>query len=254
MPNRFLKESIKRSPQIDALSWFEEVVFYRLLVTVDDFGRYYGDPQLLKNDLFPRKNSITTKSIEDAIRRLEERELLTSYVVDGAAYVFLNTWLKHNKPRAKASKFPSPEDAEEGSANICKHLQTSANKCLQMLPYSYSNSYSYSYSRESAGAQAPTHAPALTREGVKPFGKFKNVMLTAEEHDKLLAELPDAGGRIDQFSAKLKAKGYTYNDHYAALLLWYDEDQKAAASGGSFDVDDFFKAALERTYGKEKDT
>ena len=42
MPNRILKESICRSEEIDSLSWFEEVLFYRLIVICDDFGRYDG--------------------------------------------------------------------------------------------------------------------------------------------------------------------------------------------------------------------
>lgn len=37
MPNRIIKESIKSSPQIDELSWFEEVLYYRLIVTADDY-------------------------------------------------------------------------------------------------------------------------------------------------------------------------------------------------------------------------
>ena len=32
MPNRIIKESICRSEEIDSLSWFEEVLFYRLIV------------------------------------------------------------------------------------------------------------------------------------------------------------------------------------------------------------------------------
>ena len=44
MPNRIIKESIKRSPKIDSLSWFDEVVFYRMIVTADDYGRLDGRP------------------------------------------------------------------------------------------------------------------------------------------------------------------------------------------------------------------
>ena len=62
MPNRILKESIKRSPQIDSLTWFEEVVFYRLMVTADDYGCTDGRVVVLKNDLFPTKDTITKKN------------------------------------------------------------------------------------------------------------------------------------------------------------------------------------------------
>ena len=72
MPNRVIKESIKRSPQIDALTWFEEVVFYRLMVTADDYGCMDARPVLLKNELFPTKENITKKSIEDAVNECVE--------------------------------------------------------------------------------------------------------------------------------------------------------------------------------------
>ena len=38
MPNRILKENICVSDDIDRLTWFQEVLFYRLLVNCDDFG------------------------------------------------------------------------------------------------------------------------------------------------------------------------------------------------------------------------
>ena len=59
MGNRILKESICTSNEIDALTWFEEVLFYRLIVSADDYGVYYADPILLAHTLFPRKENIT---------------------------------------------------------------------------------------------------------------------------------------------------------------------------------------------------
>ena len=44
MPNRIIKESVCRSDSIDSLSWFEEVLFYRLIVVCDDYGRFDGRP------------------------------------------------------------------------------------------------------------------------------------------------------------------------------------------------------------------
>ena len=37
MPNRIIRESICTSDSVDKLSWFEEVLFYRLIVNCDDF-------------------------------------------------------------------------------------------------------------------------------------------------------------------------------------------------------------------------
>ena len=69
MPNRIIKESICRSEEIDSLSWFEEVLFYRLIVTCDDFGRYDGRAKIIKGSCFPLKD-ITEKDIDKALGRL----------------------------------------------------------------------------------------------------------------------------------------------------------------------------------------
>lgn len=236
MPNRFIKESIKRSPQIDKLTWFEEVVFYRLIVTADDYGRYYGNPIVLRNDLFPTKESITKKSIEDALRRLAAQGLIIVYEADGEQYVALTTWKDHQSTRAAHSKFPDP------SASNCKQMfsnvfnpQANENKCSA---YSYSNSYSYSYSERE-------NAPAHARGELKPYGKFENVMLSETEHAALQELIPGATDYIERFSAKIAAKGYKYDNHYAAIVSWYIDDKKDDPES-SFDVDDFFQAALER--------
>lgn len=110
MPNRVIKESIKRSPEIDRLTWFEEVVFYRLLVTADDYGCLDGRIIVLKHELFPTKESVTKKSIEDAIAALVSAGLLCPYTVSGMPYLFFPTWEKHQRVRNKHRKYPEPPE------------------------------------------------------------------------------------------------------------------------------------------------
>lgn len=132
MPNRVIKESIKRSPQIDSLTWFEEVVFYRLIVTADDYGCIDGRPVLIKNELFPTRENVTRKSVEDAITKLVAVGLLFQYEFEGRPYLAFPTWEKHQRIRNKHRKYPAPPDDIHLSAGRC---QTSANR----LPESESN-------------------------------------------------------------------------------------------------------------------
>lgn len=108
MPNRILKESIKTSAQVDALSWFEEVVFYRLMVTADDYGCVDGRTILLRNELFPTKDTVTKKAVEDAITHLTSVGLLCRYTVNGMPYLLFPTWEKHQRVRNKRRKYPEP--------------------------------------------------------------------------------------------------------------------------------------------------
>lgn len=117
MPNRVIKESIKRSDQIDSLTWFEEVVFYRLIVTADDYGCVDGRPVLLKNELFPTREDVTKKSIENAIAKLVSVGLLESYTVSGMPYLSFPTWEKHQRIRNKHRKYPEKERADTCQSN-----------------------------------------------------------------------------------------------------------------------------------------
>ena len=112
MPNRIIKETICTSDSLEGLSWFEEVFFYRLLVTVDDFGRFDGRPAILKSRMFPLK-TVSDKQVNDAIEKLKEAGLLTTYFVDGKPYIQITTWAEHQRIRNSRKKYPSPEEADE---------------------------------------------------------------------------------------------------------------------------------------------
>lgn len=114
MPNRILKESVCTSDSIDALSWFEEVLFYRLITKCDDYGRYDGRAAIIKGNCFPLKD-ITNRDIEKALNKLSAVGLVRAYEVQGRPYLQLVTWEQHQQIRAKKSKYPSCE-------NICNQM------------------------------------------------------------------------------------------------------------------------------------
>lgn len=131
MPNRILKESIRISDSIDRLSWFEEVLFYRLIVSCDDYGRYDGRPAIIKNMLFPLKENLTLQTVTKAINNLASAELVVLYEFEGKPYLYLPGWNEHQAVRAKKSKFPAPEDGVITHEIICKHMQADESKCLR---------------------------------------------------------------------------------------------------------------------------
>ena len=128
MPNRILKESICTSDEIDSLSAFQETVFYRLIVTCDDFGRMDARPKILASKLFPLKD-IRAAQIEDALRALTSAELVTLYTVDGKPFLQMNTWDKHQQRRANSSKYPAPSDGVIADDISCKQMISDDSKC-----------------------------------------------------------------------------------------------------------------------------
>ena len=123
MPNRILKESIRESDSIDALNWFQEVLFYRLIVSCDDYGRFDGRTSVIKNRLFPLKEDLTLKNVADAIQKLVSVGLVVLYEHDGKPFLYLPSWTAHQNVRAKRSKYPEP-------VTICDNVNTSASRCI----------------------------------------------------------------------------------------------------------------------------
>ena len=132
MPNRIIKESICRSEEIDSLSWFEEVLFYRLIVTCDDFGRYDGRAKIIKGSCFPLKD-ITEKDIDKALGRLSAVGLVRVYEAQGRPYLQLVTWADHQRIRNQKSKYPGfSEDCELLTFDSKgQQIKTSDNKCVR---------------------------------------------------------------------------------------------------------------------------
>lgn len=150
MPNRILKESICASENIDQLSQFAEITFYRLMVNCDDYGRMDARPKILKSRLFPLKE-VSNDQITGALGELQKAELITAYSVDGKPYLQMRTWDKHQQVRAKKSKYPSPDDKDMQTFDInCNQMISNDNKCPRnpIQSESLSESLSLSESNE----------------------------------------------------------------------------------------------------------
>ena len=131
MPNRIIKESICRSDTIDSLSWFEEVLFYRLIVVCDDYGRFDGRAAIIKGSCFPLKD-VTVKQINESLDKLVSVGLVRVYEAQGRPYLQMSTWEMHQQIRAKKSKFPAPDET-------CNHMISDDIKCPRNPIQSESN-------------------------------------------------------------------------------------------------------------------
>jgi hypothetical protein len=125
LPTRYLKPGIRDSEAIDAVSAQAECLFYRLLVTVDDFGRFDARPSMVKAACFPIKDSVSAADCERLLSSLSAHGLIVVYVCDGKPYLQMCKW--DNQARAKVSKYPAPSDG-------CAQVHTSVRKPCTLLP------------------------------------------------------------------------------------------------------------------------
>ena len=112
MPNRIIKESVCVSEQINQLTPFEEVFFYRLLVNCDDYGCFDARERVVSSRLFPLRD-VKTTDIAKALKRLEAVGLIRLYSVDGRPFLFVCKWAEHQRLRVSKHKYPTPENADD---------------------------------------------------------------------------------------------------------------------------------------------
>jgi hypothetical protein len=78
------------------------------------------------------------------------------------------------------------------------------------------------------------------------YGEFNNVLLTDDEYAKV-QDLPCYEKLINSLSIYIASKGNKYKSHYHTLLSWSRRNNEGNENS-TFDADEFFEAALKRTY------
>ena len=155
MPNRIIKESICYSESIAKLGWFDEVLFYRLIVLADDYGVFDGRPAIIKGRAFPLKD-VTVAQIEASLSKLGTAGMVTLYKVGGKPYLQLEGWGAHQQIRAKRRKYPSIDDAEEHDIKCNQLISNDSNCNVESESESESES-----NPKREGAKLPSLSPLL---------------------------------------------------------------------------------------------
>lgn len=263
MPNRIIKETICTSDNVDGLSWFQEVVFYRLMVQCDDFGRMDARPAILKARMFPLKENVTVGEIEAAVDKLHEAELIDLYIVNGKPFLQMRTWEKHQRIRAKISKHPSPEEGK--IVTRASDLLTNDSKLLSFAPVIQSNPIQ--------SESNPNPNPLIASKVVAYLNDKTNCRYSdkAKATLDLIAERMREGFTEEDFMTVIDKKaaewmGTEWQKYLRPVTLFGDKfetylneeiapkksDKKPhETETHSFETDDFFAAALEKTYGGE---
>ena len=121
MPNIVIKESIRTSKKVNALSDFEFRLWLYLITYVDDYGRGSADPELIKNLVFPRRKGITEQQIQKALDSLANTGMVILYEYDEEPFLYFPNWDKHQRIQSKKSKFPDPSDGNISPSSTVDH-------------------------------------------------------------------------------------------------------------------------------------
>lgn len=124
MPNRIISSGILTSESLSQLTWFEQCVFFKLLVLADDYGRYDGRPAVIRGQAFSLHN-VTNADIQAALSRLAAVGIVSNYEVDGRPYLQLEHWGKYQRLRNSKAKYPAPPDSAADCSESCDSRRNS---------------------------------------------------------------------------------------------------------------------------------
>jgi hypothetical protein len=116
MPNRILRDWTD-SYKIASISGNAEIFFVRLIMKVDDYGRFFSDKRLLKSLLFPLKPDIRESDISRWLTECEKSGLITLYSVANKEYVQIEDFKQ--TLRQKKERFPSPKKPATHPHSTC---------------------------------------------------------------------------------------------------------------------------------------
>lgn len=128
MPNRIIKESICDNERIASLKDFEFRLWVGLITQADDAGRGDARPQIIKGRVFPLRDQVTLKNIDDGLHALESTGLITLYTVGGRLFFWFPGWAEHQRVRDSRPKYPGPEEADAPAA-VCGDPPRDAARC-----------------------------------------------------------------------------------------------------------------------------
>lgn len=224
MPSRIIREGILTSDRVDRLTEPAEVFYRRLMSVVDDFGRYFGKPSLLRSACYPLRVDVVG---EDLINRhlaeCIDAGLILAY--DHASKPYLQMVDFKQQVRAKDSKFPAPP-GEMQSKCAADAQQVKSNAHLDGVVVVVGNVSEGGDGGEGRVARQSRKTPLPAGFAISPA-----VQLWAAERGFTQLE-----ARLEDFIGKAKAKGYTYVDWDHAFMNavrndWADLARKGAKRG-----------------------
>lgn len=206
MPTRVIRDGILTSERVDALSFAEEVFYRRLQSVVDDYGRFYAHPSLVRAACYPLKlNKVSDSDIGKWLTACVNAALVRVYPAkDGKRYLEI---LDFGQRVQSKSKFPEPDGTVTDSTVI--HGDTPEKTALVGVGVGVENVVD---SPRKRGKQPKVAMP----EG---FGISARVQAWADQkgHTRLQE-------RLEHFIGKCRANGYTYADWDEAFMSAIRDD------------------------------
>ena len=136
MPNRVIRDSILTSRQVGQLDWFQQALLVRLILSCDDYGRYFAAPDIIRNRFFCIYPGVTQDQVTEGMERLEELGFIITYRVEGELYCAFPQWSKYQVCRTRREIYPAPPPEAPGQElkNFAPEFHEAKRNSIETAP------------------------------------------------------------------------------------------------------------------------
>lgn len=164
------------SLRMDGLSAEAERLFMRIIMKADDYGRFHGEPRLLKAACFPLADSVLSSQIPPWISELSAKGLVVEYEADGRKLLAIPNY--GQRLRTSRAKFlPMPGEPVDWLPHFGS-LQPPADNCPQLAdncPQLPATSRNFPPEGKGSGREAEYETETETEHPPSPQGDFRLV-------------------------------------------------------------------------------
>ena len=227
MPERMLRDWTD-SEAVDKISWQAECLFVRLIMKADDFGRYHGNPKLLRSLLFPLKDGLRDADISRWIAECETAGLLRVYTDKVSGKPFIEIRKFGQRLRTKKARFP---DENGNLSATCGKVPQNAAECGRM-PQSAEDCRNVRLEEEGEVEEEKERVNARAREGVwqeaerirETFPRVGNIHEDCRAIvDAIQREADKPGGSVDSALELIRDSVQKYAD---SVSKWPPQKRK----------------------------
>lgn len=198
--------SIAYDKELNSLSDFAQLLFFKILPHTDDFGRFDGDVEVIKARVDPLGRKKIDK-YESAIQEICEAGLMLCY---------------SNGTGKRVIQY-KPATFDRINAFLIKQRTDEEYKA-------YMDSYEIIWGSKDfiSYIKYKDKSKKIEKKIKTEYGSYKNVLLTSDEFEKLKKDKGEklAHEAIDYLSESKEMKGYKYKSDYLAILRWVFDAMK----------------------------
>ena len=189
-----------------------QALYFHLSMRADDEG-FINNPKRIQR---------TIGASDDDLRLLIAKQYLIPF---DTGVVVVRHWKIHNYIQSDRKKATQCIE-EKSQLKVENNVYEMDTECIHNAykPDTQVSIGKVSIGKDSIGEDSIS---ASAKPAHHKYGEYQNVLLTDEEHDKLMSEFPDDyNQRIERLSGYIASTGKSYKNHLATIRNWAKKDEE----------------------------